>query len=53
MDLRQLVLSYKTALHNLEADDADGLPGGAAEAAGAMALLVALADGNEGSDDPA
>jgi hypothetical protein len=41
------------ALHNLEADDADGLPGGAAEAAGAMALLVALAYGNEGSDDPA
>jgi len=32
------------ARHHLSADDADGLPGGADEIAGAMALLVALAD---------
>lgn len=29
---------------NVSADDADGLPGGASEAAGAMALLVAIGD---------
>ena len=33
------------ALRAIEADDADGLPGGAPDAAGAMALLIALADG--------
>ena len=32
---------------NCSADDAEGLPGGAVDAAGAMALLVALANAND------
>lgn len=40
------------ALHNLEADDPDGLPGGAPEAAGAMALLIWLAE-RDAENDPA
>lgn len=46
-------LADPRARHNLAADDLDGLPGGAPEAAGAMALLVALADDKGQSDDPA
>lgn len=39
------------ALHNIEADDPDGLPGGAVDAAGAMALLIWLAE-RGAEDDP-
>lgn len=37
-------ISDPRAMSNIEADDADGLPGGAVAAAGAMALLITLAD---------
>ena len=45
-------ISDPRALHNLEADDPDGLPGGAPEAAGAMALLIWLAE-RDAENDPA
>lgn len=42
-------ISSPASYHHLAADDMDGLPGGADEAAGAMALLIALATGKGGA----
>lgn len=39
------------ALQNVSANDEDGLPGGAVDAAGAMALLIALADDDNSKCD--
>lgn len=40
------IADTRATLH-LESDDEEGLPGGAAASAGAMALLLAIADGGQ------